>query len=146
MTVTIAVELGYFRSVLRKDSGPLRWAWIVLGNIVSNVLLLGLAILVRILQANRPEIGIALVPYQGVFLLMHLTISFSMVTAALVQPTMGVLRLVMAAEQPETVSNQEYADDIADGDEPKQAMEPTGICGGEIGPETKSVAPHIPVG
>jgi hypothetical protein len=142
----MAVEIGYFRSVMRKESEQLRWAWIVLGNIVSNVLLLGLAIVVRILQADRPEFGLALLPYQGLFLVMHLTISFSMVTAALAEPTIRLLRLPLAAQQPEAVSNQEYAHDVAEGDTPNQAMQPAGICGGEVDPENKSVAPHIPAG
>lgn len=128
VAITIAVEIGYFRSVLRKEAGHLRWTWIAFGNVVSNLLLVGLAIIVRTLQKNYPGLGLALAPYRGTFLLMHLGISFTMVTAALCEPTMRTLRLSFGSVRPETV--------------PNQGMQARGVAGGRSAQMEESLTGH----
>ncbi len=97
VAITIVVEIAYFRFVLHRESKPLRWWWIVAGNIVSNLLLAGLALFVRIVGEKDLQLDYLLLRYQDLFMLMHLGISLTMVTAALAEPTIRVVRLVVAA-------------------------------------------------
>jgi hypothetical protein len=57
VSITIAIELWYFQRVAKRESFTLRWQWIVLGNVLSNMLLLGIAITVRTLQVRWPELA-----------------------------------------------------------------------------------------
>ena len=129
VAISIVVEIGYLRSVQRKESAQLRWAWIVAGNMVSNLLLVGLAVAVQTLQIKYPELGIALASHQGTFALLHLTISFTMVTAALAEPAMRPLRLFFPANPPETVPVQPRSDELSGNAKPNKGMHPTGGSG-----------------
>jgi hypothetical protein len=88
VAVTIVVEIAYFRSVMRRDQRQLRWSWIVYGNIVSNLVLVGIALTVRKLGENYPNVGTVLEPYQGPLMVMHVAISLTAVTAAIIEPIM----------------------------------------------------------
>jgi hypothetical protein len=53
VTVSIVVEGSYLSAVLNGEPQQLRWSWIVLGNIVSNSVLIGIALVVRTLNTTR---------------------------------------------------------------------------------------------
>lgn len=91
VAVSIAVEIAYLEFVLKDESQHLRWRWIILGNIVSNSVLIGIALTIMKFQQNYPAMGKAVERYQGIFFCAHLAISFSAVVAALVGPTIFVL-------------------------------------------------------
>ncbi len=121
VAVTIVVETAYFRSVLCKESKELRWAWIVVGNFVSNLVLVGLAIIVRTIQEWYPQIALAPLPYQGVLILLHIGISLTAVTAAIAEPTMHAVRLLFASGKPETGEN---LDTTAEPEHPADGSQP----------------------
>jgi hypothetical protein len=86
VTITIVVEIAYLRSVMRKESRKLRWWWIVLGNVVSNLVLIGISWTVKTLNSKYPDLGNAIRPYEWLFMLLHLAISGTAVAAALGGP------------------------------------------------------------
>lgn len=87
VAVSIAVETAYLEFVLKNESQHLRWRWIILGNIVSSSVLIGIALTILTLQQNYPALCIEVAPYQGVLTCAHLAISLSAVVAALIGPT-----------------------------------------------------------
>jgi hypothetical protein len=87
VAISIAVEIAYLQAVLKKESRQLRWRWIILGNIVSNSVLIGIALTIMTIQENYPTLGKTVEPYQSVLICIHLAISFAAVVAALVGPT-----------------------------------------------------------
>lgn len=87
VATSIAVEIAYLEFVLKNESQHLRWRWIILGNIVSSSVLIGIALTILTLQQNYPALCIKIAPYQGVLTCAHLAISFSAVVAAIVGPT-----------------------------------------------------------
>lgn len=142
VAITVVLEIGYFRLALRKESNQLHWAWIVFGNVVSNLLLVGLAITIRTLQENYPELSLLLTPYQGVFVLMHIAISFTMVTAAIAEPTIHGLQVLSGAKRPEPVLNQALPDGVAENVKPNHGMQPTGMAGRTSDQMEESLAGH----
>jgi hypothetical protein len=109
VSITIAIELWYFQRVAKRESFTLRWQWIVLGNVLSNMLLLGIAITVRTLQVRWPELAYGLVPYQPLFALLHVSISITMVVASLAEPVINLLRnwnLLSSRKSPEKETDE----------------------------------------
>lgn len=98
VSITILVELAYFRSVARAESCPLHGSWIVLGNLFSNLLLIGIALTVKTVGTSYPQLGRTLEPYQHIFGFAHLAISFSLVGAALARPTINVFRALFVPD------------------------------------------------
>jgi hypothetical protein len=96
VAITIVVEIAYLQSVLRKESRQLRWLWIVLGNIVSNLVLVGISLTVRMLNEDYPELGNVVQPYESLLMWTHFTISTTAVVAALAEPAMRLLRAPFA--------------------------------------------------
>ncbi len=126
VAVTIGVELWYFRSVAREEDRTLRWGWIVLGNLASNALLIVLAILIKTLQANYPELGRALMPYQRIEISILLTFSLSMVIAALAGPVVRVVRLSYAVEELEPYPHEAWMDRSEEDVKISHAAQPDG--------------------
>jgi hypothetical protein len=91
VAVSIAVEIAYLEFVLKDERQELRWRWIILGNIASNSVLIGIALTIMMLQQKYAALGKTVEPYQGVLMGAHLTISFTAVTAALAGPRIVLL-------------------------------------------------------
>ena len=88
--ISILVEGSYLSAVLNGEPQQLRWSWIALGNIVSNSVLIGIALVVKTLNTTHPELGEAIAPHYSMLMLLHVAISLTAVAAALGQPLLGL--------------------------------------------------------
>lgn len=92
VAITMVVEIAYLSFALRNESGQLLWRWIIVGNIVSNLVLVAIALTVRILGEQDSKLWIQLLPYQGPLWLIHAIISLTAVTVAVFEPAIHWLR------------------------------------------------------
>lgn len=54
--ISILIEGGYYRAILRRQRGVLRWRWVVAANVFSNVVLVAMAFVPAILRKNDPTL------------------------------------------------------------------------------------------
>lgn len=86
ITITFIVELLYFSSVFQKESKKFRWWWIVVGNILSNSVLIGVAFSIAKVNAKYPRIGFELLPYHRILGVIYLIVSLGALLAILLEP------------------------------------------------------------
>ncbi len=54
--ISILIEGGYYRAILRRQGGVLRWRWVVAANVFSNVVLVAMAFVPEILREDYPRL------------------------------------------------------------------------------------------
>jgi hypothetical protein len=54
--ISILIEGGYYRAILKRQGGVLRWRWVVAANVFSNVVLVAMAFVPGILREDHPRL------------------------------------------------------------------------------------------
>lgn len=86
ITNTLIVELVYFFFVFLKESKQFRWWWIVVGNLLSNAVLIAVAFSIAKVSTNYPKITFALLPYHRFVGITYLIVSLGSLLAILLEP------------------------------------------------------------